>query len=56
MINFCIEEKKPFGVVLIQNGEEVGDPAAMPYEIRCIAQITYLHRLDEGRVNLLAVG
>ena len=28
MINHCIEEEKPFGVVLIDEGQEVGGPAA----------------------------
>ncbi len=55
MINGCIERSAPFGVVLIREGEETGEPA-QPYDVGCIAQILGVERLEDGRMNLLAAG
>lgn len=55
MINRCIEESTPFGVVLIREGTEVGPPA-LPFDVGCKARIVAVKRLDEGRIHLLAVG
>ena len=56
MINLCLQEQRPFGVVLIRNGMEVLGPLAEPFHIGCTAEIAHLQRLDEGRMNLVAVG
>jgi Lon protease-like protein len=55
MINRCIEERAPFGVVLIRSGEEVGGDAE-PYEIGCTARIVQIDRRPDGRMNLLTFG
>ena len=55
MINRCVEQRAPFGVVLIRSGEEVGAPAE-PYDVGTIASITKLKRLEDGRINLVASG
>ena len=55
MIDRCVEQRAPFGVVLIRSGEEVGAPAE-PHDIGTIAHITKLERLEDGRINLAAVG
>lgn len=61
MIGRCLEERSPFGVVLIREGNEVeeGRPGARPaepYAIGTIAQISADMRLDDGRYLLTAVG
>ncbi len=63
MINHCIEEEKPFGVVLIDEGQEVGGPAAprlvgtaAPRLVGTAARITRVDRLDGGRMNITTVG
>lgn len=61
MIGRCLEERSPFGVVLIREGDEVeeGRPGARPaepYAIGTIAQISADMRLDDGRYLLTAVG
>jgi Lon protease-like protein len=38
MVQRCMEDARPFGVVLIREGEEVGDPA-VPHETGTLAQI-----------------
>jgi Lon protease-like protein len=55
MINHCIEQNDPFGVVLIREGEEVGAPAT-PHEIGCLARILAVKRLADGRLYLWAAG
>jgi Lon protease-like protein len=55
MINRCHQNSTPFGVTLIKSGQEVGE-AAQPFLIGCMAQITQLERLQEGRMNIVAVG
>ena len=55
MIGRCIEERAPFGVVLIRSGEEVGG-AAEPYETGCTARIVQVERQPDGGMNLLAIG
>ncbi len=55
MIGKCIDEKLPFGVVLIRAGEEVGD-AATPCTVGTAARITRVDRLDNGHMNITTVG
>ena len=54
MIGACIENETPFGVVLIREGQEVGAPAS-PHDVGCMARILGVERLEDGRMNLLAV-
>jgi uncharacterized protein len=52
----CLDKRQPFGVVLIQSGDEAFGPLAEPYKIGCTAQITQVQKLNEGRMNVIAVG
>ncbi len=56
MINRCITERIPFGVVLIESGTEALGPLAQPYSIGCTAKITQVQPLTQGRMNLVAIG
>jgi Lon protease-like protein len=55
MIDQCIDKSWPFGVVLIEEGEDVGAPA-IPYEVGTTARVTQVERLDDGRLNIISVG
>ena len=55
MITNCITQAKPFGIVLIREGDEVGSPA-VPHEVGCAARIMAVRRFEDGRMNLLAIG
>jgi hypothetical protein len=55
MIGRCIDERAPFGVLLIKDGEEVGRDAE-PHGIGTTAYIARVQRLPDGRMNLIAVG
>lgn len=56
MIEQCIQTAQPFGVVLIRDGVEAFGPSAEPHEIGCSAQITQVERLEDGRMNIIAIG
>ncbi len=55
MIGRCVDEQRPFGIVLIRSGAEVGAPA-VPCAVGTTARIASLKRLENGRMNLMAVG
>src|ERR1035437_897137 len=50
MIQRCIEQGQPFGVVLAREED------ASPYTIGTAARITQIERLPDGRMNILTVG
>ena len=56
MMDECIQKRQPFGVVLIQDGREAGDPLVKPHEIGCTAQITQVQPLSQGRMQITALG
>jgi uncharacterized protein len=56
MMGQCIENQQPFGVVLIKQGREALGPLAQPHLVGCIAQITRVQQLSQGRMNIMAVG
>jgi Lon protease-like protein len=56
MINECVESQKPFGVVLIESGDEALGALAHPHLIGTTAYITQVQRLPFGRMNILAIG
>ncbi len=55
MIERCLNEDLAFGVVLIKEGSEVGEPA-VPYQVGTIVRIVDVARLHDGRMNLIAAG
>jgi Lon protease-like protein len=55
MINTCIDERRPFGVCLIKEGEEVG-AVAQPFKTGTTAHIREVQRLDEGQMNIVCIG
>lgn len=55
MIGACIERGAPFGVVLDQAGNEVGDDLD-PATVGTVAEIVEVRRLSEGRLFIIARG
>lgn len=55
MINRCIEEEIPFGVVLIEDGPEVGG-SAKPHRVGTAARIKKVARADDGTLNITVIG
>ena len=55
MINRCIDERLPFGVVLIKEGQEVGT-AAVPHAVGTLAKIVRVERLEDGCLNITTIG
>jgi uncharacterized protein len=56
MVGECLREGQPFGVVLIREGEEVGDVWVEPFPVGCTAEIAQMQPLEEGRMQLLVIG
>jgi len=56
MIGECIAQEKPFGVVLIRQGVEALGTLVDPHRIGCSANIIDVQRLDNGHLNITAVG
>jgi Lon protease-like protein len=55
MIGACVDSDEPFGVLLIREGGEVGEPAT-PHPIGTTARVSQVQRLQEGRLNILTRG
>jgi uncharacterized protein len=56
MIHDCLKSSQPFGVVLIRNGKEANSHLAEPHYVGCSARILDVEPLEEGRMNLVALG
>jgi Lon protease-like protein len=55
MVSACMEGDSRFGVVLIKEGDESGEPA-VPCDVGTVARIRRVSRLDDGRLNILVLG
>ena len=56
MIRNCLQTGRPFGVVMIRDGQEAEGPLADPYRVGCTARILEVEHLPEGKMNLLVMG
>lgn len=56
MINECVEEQKPFGIVLLEQGKAEGSGPVKPYKVGCTVTITQVERLPDGRMFIMTVG
>ncbi|KAA0225270.1 MAG: Lon protease [Fimbriimonadales bacterium] len=56
LVRDCLENDRPFGVVLLREGSEVGDPDVVPYMVGTTARIVQHEDLPDGRINLMAMG
>lgn len=56
MVDECMRGRQPFGVVLIREGEAVGDALVEPFPIGCTADIAQMQPLEDGRMQLLVIG
>ena len=56
MIAECLDAGEAFGVVLIEEGQEAGDPAVIPHDIGTTAEIADVTELPLGRYYISTVG
>jgi Lon protease-like protein len=56
MMNECIDTQSPFGVVLIESGQEALGPVATPHMVGTTAYIKQVKKLPMGRMNIVALG
>jgi len=55
MIKFCLEHESEFGVVLIKEENEVGEPAT-PCKVGTAVRMLDVERLPDGRMNIMTAG
>jgi hypothetical protein len=56
MIAECLDANEAFGVVLIRDGQEAGDPDVTPHEIGTTAEISEVTPLPAGRYYISTTG
>jgi hypothetical protein len=56
MIAECLDANEAFGVVLIREGQEAGDPDVMPHEVGTTAEISEVTPLPAGRYSVSTTG
>jgi Lon protease-like protein len=56
MIAECLDANEAFGVVLIRDGDEAGDPDVLPHDIGTTAEIAEVTPLPSGRYHLTSTG
>ena len=56
MIGECMQTGEGFGVVLIRDGEEAGDPAVAPHQVGSIAEIVEVTPLPFDRYYISTIG
>lgn len=56
MMSYCIDNQRPFGVVLIRRGNPALGPLAEPHAVGVSAQIVNVQKMADGRMNITAVG
>lgn len=56
MINECLESGESFGVALIAEGTEAGDPNVKPHDIGSVAEIVDVQPLPFGRYFISTIG
>src|SRR3954471_9982366 len=55
MVRRCTREQRPFGVVLIQEGDEAG-PVSTTATVGCTARIADFYTLQDGLLGISCVG
>jgi uncharacterized protein len=56
LVERCLADDAPFGVVLIREGREVGPVPTTLARVGTMAEIRESHPFDDGRFDILAVG
>jgi Lon protease-like protein len=56
MIQLCLKEQSPFGVIFIRRGESAGGPLATPHSVGCTARIVQVESLANERMLIMTVG
>jgi Lon protease-like protein len=56
LVQYCVREEEPFGLVLIQEGGAEFDTAVVPHKVGCSVTITQLQQTEDGRYYLMGIG
>jgi Lon protease-like protein len=55
MVSGCLDDRRPFGVVLIKSGREVGE-TAIPHPVGTSAIITKATERADGQLDIIVIG
>lgn len=55
MVRMCVREDRPFGIVLIRSGGEVGE-IADPYMVGTAVRVREVHTFEDGRLDIYVQG
>jgi Lon protease-like protein len=55
MVRRCVDDDKPFGIVLIRSGEVIGGPAE-PYMVGTAVRIVQVYTYEDGRLDVQVQG
>lgn len=56
MIRTCVDEERPFGIVLIREGSETGNEPVDPYLVGTFAHIVQIDQYDDGAMDVQVKG
>lgn len=56
MVRLCLEQDRPFGVVLIRSGSETGPEAPEPYLVGTAVRILQAETYEDGRMDIHVFG
>jgi Lon protease-like protein len=56
LISECLAEGEAFGIILIREGGEAGDPNVEPHDVGCVAEIVDVTPLERGRLHVSTLG
>lgn len=56
MIEECIETKRPFGIVMIEEGAAELDSNVKPHRVGCTVDIMQVQKLEDGRFFIMTIG
>lgn len=56
MLRDCLREDRRFGVVLIRDGEEVGDEDVEPHQVGCVAEVQDMGSIRRGAMPVSVTG
>lgn len=56
MIEECLETKRPFGIVMIEEGSAEYDTHVKPHLVGCTVDIMQVQRLEDGRFFIMTIG
>lgn len=56
MVRACLADDRPFGIVLIRSGSEIGGRQVDPYLVGTAVRVVQVETYDDGRMDIQVIG